>query len=231
MIRVLATVSAFMGLFSLVYGHGYALEPIARGSRWRFNSSAPVNTDDTGLWCGGFGVQYWQNGGKCGICGDNYGDQVPRLNEFGGKFGEGVIVQTYPSGQVVSVQIRITVNHRGYFYFDMCNLDEIFSQGGRYEQEECFKRIKTVSGEDTWPLTSTEAKVYQVDLSFPNIECKHCVFRWTYVAGNNWGVCSDGTSGMGCGPQEHFRTCSDISVVNNNVLPDGKLIQLIKNTQ
>ena len=29
-----------------------------------------------------------------------------------------------------------------------------------------------------------------------------------YFAGNNWGACEDGTAGMGCGPQETFRSCS-----------------------
>jgi hypothetical protein len=33
-----------------------------------------------------------------------------------------------------------------------------------------------------------------------------------FFAGNNWGDCGDGTSAQGCGPQETFRACSDISV-------------------
>ena len=37
--------------------------------------------------------------------------------------------------------------------------------------------------------------------------------QWTYVAGNNWGNCPDGSSGLGCGPQEHFRSCADIQIV------------------
>lgn len=200
-------------ILSLTNGHGMSWNPIARGSRWRFNTSAPVNNDDAGLWCGGFGTQFWQNGGKCGLCGDNFADKVPRRHELGGLYGEGVIVGSYSSGQPTKVDIKITVNHRGHFYFDICNLDELFNLGAKYEQEECFKRIKTVRGEDTWVLPSTEAKIYTVDLAFPNIVCKHCVFRWTYVAGNNWGQCSDGTGAMGCGAQEHFRTCSDISIL------------------
>jgi len=33
------------------------------------------------------------------------------------------------------------------------------------------------------------------------------------VSGNNWGFCGDGTGALGCGPQETFRSCSDISLI------------------
>ena len=36
------------------------------------------NEDDNALYCGGYGVQHDQNGGKCGICGDPW-HQFPRL--------------------------------------------------------------------------------------------------------------------------------------------------------
>lgn len=36
--------------------------------------------------------------------------------------------------------------------------------------------------------------------------------QWIYVAGNNWGKCDDGTERVGCGPQEQFRACSDVSI-------------------
>lgn len=45
-----------------------------------------------------------------------------------------------------------------------------------------------------------------------------CIIQWTYVAGNNWGICEDGTSGNGCGPQETFRGCSDIAITPNPIL-------------
>ena len=38
------------------------------------------------------------------------------------------------------------------------------------------------------------------------------------LAGNNWGKCEDGTSGMGCGPQETFRSCADIKIVFHPLL-------------
>jgi len=37
-------------------------------------------------------VQWFQNDGKCGECGDNYALKRPRPNENGGTFGTGIIV-------------------------------------------------------------------------------------------------------------------------------------------
>jgi hypothetical protein len=47
---------------------------------------------------------------------------------------------------------------------------------------------------------------------FSELECQHCVLQWKYVAGNNWGICSDGSGAVGCGEQEEFRACSDIAI-------------------
>ena len=38
------------------------------------------------------------------------------------------------------------------------------------------------------------------------------IFQWTYIAGNNWGTDENGEECVGCGPQEHFRACADISI-------------------
>lgn len=32
------------------------------------------------------------------------------------------------------------------------------------------------------------------------------------IEGNNWGECEDGTHAIGCGNQETFRSCADISI-------------------
>ena len=37
-------------------------------------------------------------GGKCGVCGDAYGDVEPRQHEDGGKYGKGIITAQYQSG-------------------------------------------------------------------------------------------------------------------------------------
>lgn len=47
---------------------------------------------------------------------------------------------------------------------------------------------------------------------FADFDCANCVLQWRYIAGNNWGMCPDGTGAVGCGAQEEFRACSDINI-------------------
>ena len=48
----------------------------------------------------------------------------------------------------------------------------------------------------------------------PDIVCKHCVLRWRYVTGRTWGRALNGTECLGCGPQEEFRACADVTIVS-----------------
>lgn len=196
-------------LIDEISGHGMVMDPVNRASRWRVDGSNPKDYNDMEGFCGGYGVQWTQNGGKCGLCGDSYSDKTPRRHELGGTYGQGVIVKTYKQGATFDVTVKITANHRGYFYFRLCNLDN------EIESDACFDRNKllTSSGADTYPLESTSAGNYIVSLKLPSsLTCNRCVLQWTYVAGNNWGYCADGTGKLGCGNQEHFRTCSDIKI-------------------
>jgi hypothetical protein len=43
-------------------------------------------------------------------------------------------------------------------------------------------------------------------------EKNHYTLLYVMVSGNSWGSCGDGTGALGCGPQETFRTCSDIAI-------------------
>ena len=64
---------------------------------------------------------------------------------------------------------------------------------------------------------------YQVNLPY-GLTCSQCVVQWTYYTGNTWGVCKNGTEGMGCGDQETFRNCADVQI--NSVVgsfPPGAL--------
>ena len=36
-----------------------------------------------------------------------------------------------------------------------------------------------------------------------------------YCEGNGWGVCPDGHGALGCGPQETFVNCADVSIHSN----------------
>lgn len=192
-----------------ISGHGMVLNPVGRGSRWKVDRTAPVNYDDNGSNCGGFSNQWSSQGGKCGVCGDPYQATRPRMHELGGLLGvSGVVVATYNRGSTIEVTVRITANHLGKFVFDICNLD------AEAESDECFSRytLQTIEGKNEYAIGSAVGD-YNILLKLPtNLTCQHCVLRWTYSAGNNWGWCGDGSGRLGCGPQETFRTCSDVKI-------------------
>uniref|UniRef100_A0A1B0GM23 Uncharacterized protein n=1 Tax=Phlebotomus papatasi TaxID=29031 RepID=A0A1B0GM23_PHLPP len=206
----LVVVFAIVGIIE-VTGHGMLLNPVNRGSRWRYDHTAIADYNDNGNFCGGFYVQHSVNGGKCGLCGDDYRAPTPREHEDGGKYGQGVVVANYQRGATIPVSVLITANHLGYFYFNLCNLD---TNNGR-ESDACFAQysLKTSSGTPQYYLNSAAVGYYNFTVTLPaNVACKRCVLQWTYHVGNNWGYCDDGTGKLGCGPQENFRTCSDISI-------------------
>ncbi|XP_013109176.2 uncharacterized protein LOC106088287 [Stomoxys calcitrans] len=192
-------------------GHGMMLSPPGRSSRWRYDSSAIPNYNDNANYCGGFSVHHGQNGGKCGLCGDNYADPTPRENELGGKYGgSGVIVQTFENTYTAVIGFQITANHMGHLTYSLCNLDEFKS-----ESEECFAKypLKFADGSDKFYVGKTLGRVEATVVLPPGVSCNHCVLRGTYTAGNNWGICEDGTGAMGCGIQETFKSCADVRVV------------------
>ncbi|CAD6991693.1 uncharacterized protein LOC101452679 isoform X1 [Ceratitis capitata] len=205
---------AFLSYFYIdsVFGHGMMLDPPGRSSRWRYNSSAPVNYDDNGLNCGGMTVQWQQNNGKCGLCGDNYAAKMPRANEIGGYYGGvGVITKFFRGTFTIRVGVRITTNHLGYFRFDLCDLKQFGT-----ESEDCFKKyeLRFVDGSDRLYIGTTAGWI-AADIVLPDrLNCEHCVLRWTYTGGNNWGPCGNGTSALGCGPQETFVNCADVSIAS-----------------
>ena len=193
-----------------VFGHGMMVRPIHRGSRWRCDESAPINYNDNELYCGGYTVQWEQHAGKCGLCGDNWADKTPRAHELGGTYGQGKIVKNYQPGSTMDVDILLTANHWGHFEFDLCKVKG-------EETEGCFEKYKLLTSQGRkWKIPTKEKKLYTVQVLLPKkLECDHCVLRWTYVAGNTWGTCPDGSGAVGCGPQETFRSCSDISILQN----------------
>lgn len=156
-------------------------------------------------------MQFGENEGKCGFCGDNWSIKTPRPHELGGKYGGGVIVKTYKAGGKLPVSVEITANHNGKFIFQLCNLDK----NNGLESARCFEQNQMVqsNGDVEYILPSSKPGRFEVELRIPQgLRCKHCVLQWTYQAGNNWGYCGNGTGKLGCGPQEHFRACSDIQI-------------------
>ncbi|KAJ8963263.1 hypothetical protein NQ318_018730 [Aromia moschata] len=189
-------------------GHGMMLDPPNRASLWRFNPRALKDYDDNANFCGGANVQHHVNGGKCGVCGDSYSDPHPQDNENTGKYGSGIVAAQYESGSVIDVQIRLTANHMGTFTYSLCVLED---PNAPESGEDCFLPLLLEDGSSQYNVSKMDYDVFN-RVQLPEMTCERCVLRWNYRAGNSWGVCSDQTAGLGCGPQETFRTCADISI-------------------
>lgn len=126
--------AVFAVYFVNVSGHGYMITPVNRASLWRLDWKQPPNYNDNEYFCGGvhvsselfwkFGIvvkiiqaQYYLNGGRCGPCGDDWREPVPRSNENGGVYGNGIVLSSYRAGDVITVKSILTANHLGSLYF------------------------------------------------------------------------------------------------------------------
>lgn len=109
--------------------------------------------------------------------------------------------------QEIPLSIEFTTAHQGYFQIHLC--DEIS------ESESCFNRnvLKFSNGEKNYLIPWEEPMWINTTAFLPaHIKCDRCTLRLHYRAGNTWGKCPDGTQAMGCGLQETFRSCSDVSI-------------------
>lgn len=197
-----------------MFGHGRLMDPPARNAMWRFGFPNPVNYNDNELYCGGFVVQYQKNGGKCGVCGDNYQDKVPRDHEAGGYFANGIITRRYVTGQVIDIEAHLTTNHKGYMEVRLCphnNPKEIITQECLDQhplQIEGTNEVRFVIPEESKKI---ETFFWKVKLP-EGITCSNCVIQWKYFAGNTWGTDQAGSTGQGKGPQETFVNCADVTI-------------------
>ncbi|KAL1435226.1 hypothetical protein MTO96_011148 [Rhipicephalus appendiculatus] len=189
---------------------------------WRSGFKTPRNYNDNELFCGGYSVHWQQNGGKCGVCGDPWNQPTPRNNEAGGKYGKGIIVRRYKRGDVMKASVQLTANHRGYFEFRLCPVNDPKVAA----TDECMAKHPLTMADD--PSGSTRYMVdprkrdFNLRLKLPDdMTCSQCVLQWSYIAGNNWGKCANGSSAVGCGPQETFRGCADIAIEDGVSGGDG----------
>ncbi|XP_069114686.1 uncharacterized protein [Argopecten irradians] len=186
------------------------MEPPQRSTVWRFypgDSRFQPNYNDMELFCGGF-QRMLSNGGKCGNCGDPY-DGV-RENEAGGKYATGFITRNYKKGDVIAIQIELTTSHMGFFEFKICPQNDVSTP----VTPECLDKypLKFTNGESKWPVTYTGFYDLEVQLP-PDMTCDQCVIQWHYKAGNNWGIDeATGEGCLGCGDQETFINCADVSI-------------------
>ncbi|XP_033762898.1 uncharacterized protein LOC117344303 [Pecten maximus] len=199
-----------LALCQSVWGHGRMLEPPQRSTVWRFypgDSRFTPNYNDMELFCGGF-PRMLSNGGKCGTCGDPY-DGV-RENEAGGKYATGFITRNYNKGQIIDISIELTTSHMGFFEIRICPNNDVTMP----VSPECLDKhiLKFTNGDSKWPATYTG--FYDLEVQLPaDMTCEQCVIQWYYKAGNNWGVDEvTGEGCLGCGNQETFINCADVSI-------------------
>lgn len=225
--KLIASMVLLGSLASFVYGHGMMLDPVGRGSRWRYDRSAIANYNDNENFCGGgavsfkfffllklgfkyiFMIQKSQLKGNCGFCGDSPRLAQPRPHELGGTYGQGVIVKTYKQQQNIDISINLATNHLGYFEFELCNLDK----HGK-ESDACFQenKLDLIEGGKRKYIGSSRGLLKYTVVIPSGLRCEHCVIRWIYRAGNNWGFCNDGSGRNDCGPQEYYVHCADIKI-------------------
>lgn len=58
--------------------------------------------------------------------------------------------------------------------------------------------------------------VFSLQLILPRgLTCSQCVLQWKWNTASNWG-CDGSNCGKGCGPQEQFYGCSDVSISSDS---------------
>lgn len=120
-------------------------------------------------------------------------------------------VKNYFPGSTLDIIIDLDTNHGGYFTFELCRRDSFDIM----ETESCFESLQFIDGSYSMKLQTdhSDKGLKSLSLLMPeDVSCISCVLRWNYRTGNNWGTCINGTEGVGCGPQELYRNCADISI-------------------
>ncbi|KAJ8301810.1 hypothetical protein KUTeg_020797 [Tegillarca granosa] len=195
---ILVSVAALLFSICDVNGHG----------------SAPINYNDNELFCGGLGIQT-QNDGKCGTCGDPYDGE--RENEAGGKYAIGFISRTYRKGQEIPITVELTTAHKGAFWFKLCPHNDITTPVSQKCLDMHPLEIVGQTDDKYRYKVGYATGFYHLSVKLPaDVTCSQCVFQWHYRAGNNYGCDPNGTCCTGCGPQETFINCADISIDGND---------------
>ncbi|XP_023933176.1 uncharacterized protein LOC106162929, partial [Lingula anatina] len=219
-LRLTLSLLVFLALHcSPVHSHGRLYEPPGRSTAFRRGFNTPANYDDMSLNCGGFDNQWNVQGGKCGVCGDPW--QGPRENEAGGLYATGTLVRQYTMGEYMPIVIEITAPHKGWYEFRLCPHNDPNTP----VSVECLDQYKlplylhangtTVNRYQSLDETNSAwvgGKVYLLAKLPDYVTCTQCVLQWKWHTGNSWGTDPDGTSCVGCGPQEEFYGCADIAI-------------------
>ncbi|KAI0218340.1 hypothetical protein LSAT2_029951 [Lamellibrachia satsuma] len=140
----------------------------------------------------------------------------PRENEAGGKYGRGIITRRYQQNSTVVITVELTATHKGWFEFRLCPNND----PSRAVTPACLDQhlLQLADGTGTrYSAIEGQPMKYYIPLRFPPmLVCSQCVLQWKYNTGNSWGVADDGRACVGCGPQEQFYGCADVSIERRN---------------
>ncbi|KAL3287336.1 hypothetical protein HHI36_001810 [Cryptolaemus montrouzieri] len=197
-----------------ISSHGVMLEPPSRSALWKFypvdNVRVVPNYSFNQLICGGFAKQWKKFGGKCGLCGDPFDAPQPRPNENTGKYGKFGTVRNYSPGSVINVKIELKITHKGKFRYSICDLR---NSSKPESGEKCFRPLKLADGKSFHKVgPAPPTNIFNAVKLPEGLKCRRCVLRWEYLTGTRKGKCANGKRKVGCGPQESFRNCADISI-------------------
>lgn len=192
-----------------VSGHGALHEPPSRNSAFRFGFNTPTDYNDMSHNCGTFEHTYVKGKAFCPACGD------PAAECPGGSYCKNVIVRNYKAGETIKATIKFSGNHGGVISFRLCPSDNGAATWDCFVMHEL--AITEAGGKTNWqePWSDAEHHDGNVDLHVKlpaGFTCKRCVFQWHWSGANYMGTCSNGTTGMGCGPQQTYIACADISI-------------------
>lgn len=158
-----------------------------------------------------------------------------------GEWYRGIITGRYTAGQIIDIDVELTQSHLGFMEFRLCTnpgngageTQACFNQhllqradgGGsrvtvdrtgwyniRYRLPANVRCARCVL---QWNYRAgKKLLLYRITKCISSISLPHLNFTITnyLFVGNNWGWCDDGTGALGCGPQETFRSCSDITI-------------------
>ncbi|KAI3384880.1 hypothetical protein SNEBB_010570 [Seison nebaliae] len=165
--------------------------------------------------CGGVDVQWNENDGKCGVCGDAY-NSPKKMHEPGGEmFNNGIITETYKSGEWIPVQVKViqffkAIKHSaGWMEFRVCE-----SKDGSVTQECLDKNILTIKDHGERVDVPLGVDMLKLEVKLPTgFVCDRCVFQWQYQEADREGKNPEtGEKVVGYGPQSTYRNCADIKI-------------------
>ncbi|CAC5390661.1 unnamed protein product [Mytilus coruscus] len=191
------------------------IEPPHRSSLWRYDKTVPVNTKDDMLNCGGYEVQWEQNGGMCGVCGQPFDGLIVNGAEY-------KTVRSYKQGAYVNVTVEVKSNLLGFFEFRLCPRNS----SKETLTHDCFER-NMLWIEESWSTryyVGSLGGIYDLHVRLPaDISCTNCVIQWKFSTGYRMGGINE-CQCMGCGRQETFYNCADIEIRSDTFFSDSAFV-------